>query len=234
MTNAVEPLPALPPVTEAATVLAALAAVPPGGVIATDADETLWAGDVGDEVMRRAESGDPWPAGCVDFADYEHQMSGGDYQGACRWSAQVLDRAPAQQARLALLPTLARVAPRRWLFDALHAAADRGVQVWVVSASPLAVVQWAVAAHGLRATGILGIEVRDGAAVEPAPVGWGKVAAWQARGLPQPAVALGDSTWDGPLLAMASQGFLLTKASRDALCAVSADAVLRSATHGQG
>ncbi len=233
MTTADTPLPALPPVADAATTIAALRAVPPGAFIATDADETLWAGDVGDEVMRRAEAGDPWPTGGVVFADYEREMGHGDYQGACRWSARVLAQADAARAQAALLPALDQVSPRRWLFDELNAASDRGVQVWVVSASPRPVVQWGVARHGLRAAGVIGIEVQDGAAQEPAPVGWGKVAAWQRLGLPQPAVALGDSAWDGPLLAMAQRGILLPKASRDPHGRAAAQAVVDAATHGR-
>ncbi len=234
MTTTAAPLPALPPVADAAAIIAALRAVPPGALVATDADETLWAGDVGDEVMRTAERGAPWSADCVQFADYEREMAHGDYQGACRWSARVLAEADAERAREALLPALDGVAPRRWLFDELNAATDRGVQVWVVSASPRPVVAWGVEHHGLRTAGIIGIGVTRGQVQEPAPVGWGKVAAWQRLGLPKPAVALGDSAWDGPLLAMAERGMLLTKASRDPFADQDAAAVLQAATDGNG
>ena len=216
MTAQSPPLPPLPAVAKPAQVLEAIAALRAGELLATDADETLWAADVGDEVMRLAAAGVPWLPPLVSFADYAAQMEHGDYAAACRLSATVLARIDPQLAHAALVPVLAAVTLRPWLALALRQAAERGVLVWIVSASPRPVVQWAAQAHGMQVAGVIGIEVADGAACEPAPVGYGKVAAWAARGLPQPALALGDSKWDAPLLAMAKCGFLLEKASLEA------------------
>ncbi len=213
----------LPDQADPRDVLRAIRAVPAGGTIASDADETLWACDVGDEVMRAADAGTgPWPAGAADFARYEHDMNSGDYMEACRRSARTLAQVPASAAQAALQPVLAAARLRRWLAEALQEASDRGVQVWIVSASPRPVVQWAAALHGFSPDRVIGIEVKEGVVVEPAPVGLGKVAAWRRRGLAKPDIALGDSRWDGPLLASAKVGFLLQKASLDPQCAAGA------------
>ena len=220
----------LPNVAEPRVVLRAIAALPPGAVIATDADETLWGCDVGDEVMRAADAGvAPWPANSADFAVYHRDMMGGDYMEACRLSARTLALVDAQAAEQALRATLAAGPIRRWLAEALQQASARGVHVWIVSASPKPVVQWTAALHGFSPDRVLGIVVAAGKVVEPAPVGLGKVAAWRALGLPRPDIALGDSRWDGPLLASAKVGFLLQKASLDPFAAQSAAQVAAAA-----
>lgn len=211
-----DPLPPLPATAAPAEVVAALDALAAGQWVATDADETLWAGDVGDEVVLLASRGvAPWPAGSADFAAYQAHMAGEGYADACRQCAVTLAAVAAEPARAALQPHLDRVPSRQWLVDALLRAQDRGVQVWIVSASPRPVVQWTAVPRGFRADRVIGIDAVDGKAVEPAPVGHGKVAAWRQLGLPAPDVALGDSKWDGPLLASARRGFLLAKASAE-------------------
>jgi phosphoserine phosphatase len=213
-------LPDLPAPSPPAAVLAAIAALPAGAWIATDADETLWAADVGDEVVRLAAAATPpWAAGSADFAWYAREMAEGDYAGACRYAARVLALAPAAAAAEALQPVLAAVQLRRWLAEALRAAMARGVEVVVVSASPQPVVRQTAALLGLPVRDVLGIEMddRQAAVVEPAPVGWGKVEAWRRRGWAAPDLALGDSRWDAPLLVSARQGLLLPKASLDPL-----------------
>ena len=49
---------------------------------------------------------------------------------------------------------------------------------------------------------------------EPVTVGEGKVAAWRGLGFTAPAVALGDSKWDLPLLEIAGVGYLLRQEPR--------------------
>lgn len=213
---AAQSLPPLPPLANPAEVLAAIDALPAGAWLATDADETLWAADVGDELVRLAAAGGgPFAAGSADFAWYSKEMSEGDYAGACRFAAQLLSTVDAEAVRVALEPVLAQVRCRGWLVRALARASARGVHVAIVSASPRLVVQWACAVHGLETAQVIGIEVSGSGVREPAPVGFGKVAAWLELGLAQPQIALGDSRWDAPLLAMARHGFLLAKASAD-------------------
>ncbi|MCA9546317.1 MAG: haloacid dehalogenase-like hydrolase, partial [Myxococcales bacterium] len=185
-----------------ATVEAALAALGPGDLVATDADNTLWAGDCGDDAMRWLKAArEPG----LDVAAYlaREQV---DYAGACRESAEHLARLGLTPGLRAFLATRLRL--RGWLVQALQAAEGRGAAVVVVTAAPLDSAREALAHFGLPWPA-LGITVRDGAVVEPAPVGPGKALAWQAAGHAAPAVALGDSVHDEPLLALATLGFRL-------------------------
>lgn len=206
-----------------ATVLAAIAALAPGSMLATDADETLWRGDIGDEVVRRAATApfDPWKSGDADFVWYQAELAR-DYINACRYSAEVVVRADPQAVR----PVMAAVVrehlrPRRWLVAALRAAQARGVHVVIVSASPRLAVEAGAALFGLDACPIIAVDClqADPAAFnEPVPIGDGKVAAWTVQNLPPPDLALGDSKWDGPLLRSARRGLLLQRACEDPQC----------------
>jgi phosphoserine phosphatase len=185
---------------------AAIAAVPAGGYIATDADGTLWAGDVGDDTVRCAAAS--WAPG-VDVEAYLALIAA-DYGRGTRAAAEHLRGVPEETARETLRAFFApRLRPRRWLVEALAQAAGRGVRVHVVSASPRLAAEIGVSLLGADWP-VIGIELdADGRVVEPAPVFEGKVEAWRARGLPPPAVALGDSPWDEPLLRSAALGFRL-------------------------
>lgn len=210
-----------PPRASRAQVLVAIAQVPEGGWIATDADNTLWAGDVGDEVVRTAQTPPyaPWQPGDANLDAYFALMDV-SYVDGCRFSAQLLASVDAQHARARLSEALlARVQPREWLTEALRAAMARGVKVLVISASPLPIVQLGVELFGLQGALVIGLECTLTPAphfVEPLPVGFGKPAALIARGLPRPDLALGDSRWDLPLLHHARASCWLLPAS-DAL-----------------
>lgn len=209
-------LPPLADPADRARVEAAIAAVASGEWIASDADETLWAADVGDEVVRLAELGaGPWPVGSADFTWYSKEMTDGDYAGACRYAARLLHGHNVSEVRKALQPALATVQLRPWLADSLQRARRRGVRLAIVSASPTLVVEYTSELLGFPVDRIIGLDLRDGQVVEPASIGFGKVAAWQRTGLPQPKLALGDSRWDGPLLASAQVGLRLVKASHE-------------------
>lgn len=223
MTPPVLPIPATP-----GEVLAALAALPPGARIATDADNTLWSGDVGDEVVRRAATPpfEPWRPGDADFPWYMEQMEV-DYPRGCRYSAEVLVRVAADEARPALTQAVqAVVRPRRWLIEGLQAARARGVEVWLVSASPRLAVEVGADLFGLQGCGIVAVDCLSAEPpefLEPVPVGEGKVLAWRKLGLPPPDVALGDSRWDLPLLGSARVGLFLQRACDDPHCDTPAD-----------
>jgi phosphoserine phosphatase len=186
------------------TLEAAIAALPIGAYVATDADGTLWMGDTGDDAMR-------WIAAAVDpQVDVPAYLAreAVDYAGACRESALTLNRVGgATDAFEAFLAD--RLRPRSWLIEALREAGERGVEVVVVTAAPADAARHAARVMGLHDWPVLGIEVFDDELVEPAPVGPGKVAAWRAAGLPQPVIAIGDSVHDHPLLDSATRGFLV-------------------------
>ncbi len=209
-------LPPLADPADRARVEAAIEAVASGEWIASDADETLWAADVGDEVVRLAELGaSPWPVRSADFAWYSKEMTDGDYAGACRYAALLLHGHSVTAVRKALQPALASVQLRPWLAQSLQKARQRGVFLAIVSASPTLVVEYTSELLQFPVDRVIGLDLHDGQVVEPASIGFGKVAAWQRTGLPQPRLALGDSRWDGPLLASAQQGLRLIKASQD-------------------
>ncbi len=197
---------------DAKRVAAAIAAVPAGAYVATDADGTLWDADVGDDTVRCAA--ETWARG-TDVEAYLAALAA-DYGRGTRLAAEHLRGVRPDVARAALRTFFApRLHPRRWLVDALSGAAARGVNVVVVSASPRLAAEVGVALVGVRWP-VVAIELdAAGAVVEPAPVIEGKVAAWRARGLPPPALALGDSPWDVPLLESAAVSFRLVHAGAD-------------------
>lgn len=221
-----------------AETLRAIAAVPAGRWIATDADNTMWAGDVGDELVRFAASKpDWWSADVVRLSWYLNEMEHGDYVGACCHAAKVWAALPdglQAAARAELAVWLAGcVRPRHWLLQALLTAEGRGVEVVVISASPRAAVEVAAGRMAVGHWPVLALDAdRDGASAtlrEPVSVGDGKVLAWQASGRTPPALALGDSRWDLPLLHSAGVGHLVARAVDDPWLASTADALLETA-----
>ena len=207
-----------PPRAARAQVLAASAKLPAGAWIAADADNTLWAGDVGDEVVHAAAIAphDPWQAGVVSLEQYVTLMDH-SYADGCRFSAQLLASVDPLLARARLKELFAtRVKPRTWLIAALQEAMARGVNLVVISASPLPAVQLGLELFGLSGADVIGLECTLTPAptfVEPIPVGFGKPAALLAQGRPRPDLALGDSRWDLPLLHHAHAACWLIPAS---------------------
>ncbi len=224
-TNSVEKQTISWPIASAAQVVQAIDALQAGLWIATDADNTLWAGDVGDEVVRCAAAGtpSPWPAELADFDAYNRLMED-DYPRGCQHAAHLLAAVPWEQAVAQLRQGLLRqVRPRQWLVAALRRAIDRGVQVVIVSASPRPMVTLGMNLFGLDVCRVIAVDVdpsMPSRCLQPVPIGEGKVLAWQALGLPQPSLALGDSPWDFPLLASAQLGLLLSRACDDPTCDV--------------
>ncbi len=183
-----------------AAVVAAIEAVPSGAMIATDADGTLWSADVGDDLVRCGATSDAWPD--LDLDAYL-QLIEEDYAGGCLASAEYLRGRSIPDVQAAFRAWL-DVGPRAWLIDALVAAERRRVEIVVVSASPRIGLEVALELVGVSWS-MVAVELD----VEPAPIAEGKVAAWRARDLPRPALALGDSRWDLPLLEFAELGFRL-------------------------
>lgn len=183
-----------------------------GDHVAADADGTLWAADVGDDTVRCAAVRPDWPPADVDTY---LALIDRDYHAGCRAAAEVLrslDRATVLDTLSAHFAVQLR--PRQLLIDALRRAEARGAVIYIVTASP----RWSAEA-GARLLGVdwpvIGIEpvgAAPGAFVEPVSVEHGKPAAWRARGLPRPALALGDSRWDEPLLEYAHTGLRVTHA----------------------
>lgn len=205
-------------------VIARIDALGPGDWIATDCDGTLWRGDIGDDVVRAAAA-EPEAFGLesCDFEAYE-ELIRADYEGACLAACGVLRQADQAVAAAAIDRVLgADFSPRVWLLEALQDALKRGVEVWLVSASPRLAVQVGAKRVGIEPSQAIGIELAESGYRAPWPIDTGKPAACRSRGKSAPAVALGDTRWDMPLLQWASQGFMLTPADQDAHLLDSAD-----------
>lgn len=206
--------------SDAAAVLAAIDATAPGDRIFADCDGTLWAGDVGDDYVRLAAARpELFPRASAADRDVPAYLARvePDYEGACLQSAGLsmgIDPAVVKPAlRELLAPTLR---PRRWLLDAMLDAHARGVGLVAVSASGTLPVEVGLELLGVRDRfAVVAVAFDDAGPIAPWPIGFGKVHATRAAGLPAPAVAVGDSIWDGPMLADARAGFRLHKPSAD-------------------
>lgn len=221
MTHAPAPNRILPAfaLSSRAEALAAIAGVPTGGVIATDCDNTLWGADVGDDLVRLAVARPALFGGVtVDFAAYLAHLEV-DYEAACLSSAALLRAAPDRGAVRAGLATYLHdiMAPRRWLIDALLAAGKRGVSLVAVSASAREAVDVGLAICGVADKfGVIAVDCTADGFVSPWPIGFGKAAALQQSTWPRPNLAIGDSTWDGPMLAYATRGVRVARAVDEA------------------
>ncbi len=178
--------------------------------------DTLFGADLGDEVVRAAGA-DPQLCGRpIDAAHYFDALAH-DHELACAFSTDVAIAADPDRFRTAMQAIAARmIVPRRYLVQALVRAIERGVRVWIVSASPQAAIEVAMAHLGMAPDGIIAARADgDGRAHQPLPVGQGKVGVWRQLGLPTPALAVGDSDWDRPLLAFADTGLRVLEAADD-------------------
>ena len=194
----------------AAVVVAAVESLDAGTTIAVDADGTLWNLDIGDEVVRLVGTHESLlPAEDVDryFCELAH-----DHNVASLFSAQVVElmreRSLQEQLRAAIEPKLQI---RRYLVEALQAALRRGVEVHVVSGSPVVALEPPLSLIDLPATSVIGAEQCSDGSNGPmvVTVGQGKVSKWRAQGLPAPDLALGDTIWDLPMLGMGRDGMMV-------------------------
>ena len=196
----------------AGMVTAAVDALQAGQCAAIDADGTLWDIDLGDELVAIAAAL-PELADRLDAPHYFEALAA-DHSLASAYSAWAADLLGDERAR-ALTETAIcpKIRARGELLAGLLAAEARGVRVVVVSASPVAALEAALGHVGLHPSALIGARSEGGVLSDPAtlPVGVGKMAHWRDRGLPAPALAVGDSMWDVPLLSMASIGVMIAK-----------------------
>lgn len=206
----------------------------PGGIVAADADGTLWDGDVGDEIYdallaargvrepARAEMAaeaaahglsiegdgnalaatllDGFKAGTYppdrNYAMVAWAFAGWHVDEVRAFADRVIEAAHAAT----------RVRPE--LHAVVHWAKDRGVEFYVVSASPVSIVVSAVARLGIDAAHVIGMtpDVDDGGVIlprlaGPAVYGKGKLEAIERA---RPGATLlgvfGDSAWDAAML----------------------------------
>ncbi|MCP3137046.1 HAD family hydrolase [Pyxidicoccus xibeiensis] len=209
------------------------AARAPGGVLAFDGDGTLWSGDVGDDLfLALLEHGDirPEAHAALERLGAAHGMAPGleVRELAHRlFAAFEAGRIPEKEVyemvawlfagwRVEAVRAFARdVVAHRGVARRIQAetrrvvewALGRGIPCYVVSASPLAVVQAAVVEVGLDPSHVLACTPREEGGtvlpsiIEPIPYAAGKVTCLRAR-TPQPLyAAFGDNVFDFELLA---------------------------------
>jgi phosphatidylglycerophosphatase C len=211
----------------------------PGGVIAFDGDGTLWTGDVGDDFFAAfLAKGRVEPAAveAMTALARDHDVpspAGGAALPLAIHDAYVAGRIPEERAYemmayacagwpLVEVNAFAReVIEGARLVDRLQRetaqlvewAKSVGVEVFVVSASPRAVVVEAAralgldAAHVVAATAVEGDGVQGGSILVPIPYGEGKVERLTERIGRRPLyAAFGDNVFDVPLLRRAEVG----------------------------
>jgi phosphoserine phosphatase len=209
------------------------AARAPGGVLAFDGDGTLWSGDVGDDLFLALLEHDgirPEAHGALERLGAAHGMPPGLEARELAhqlFAAFEAGRVPEKDIyemvawlfagwRVEAVRAFARdVVARREVRRRIHPEArrvvewalGRGIACYVVSASPLAVVEAAVVEVGLSPAHVLACTPReDGgtvlpAVVEPIPYAAGKVHCLRARTSQPLYAAFGDNVFDFELLA---------------------------------
>ncbi len=182
----------------------------PGSVLVTDADGTLWSGDVAEDLLAlMVAEREVHPEGRAAIADLLDASSRGaatpssdpldalidglrsgtlDPLTTCRATALALagstEEEVRERSRRAQVGLSARLTPE--MRGVLAWATHEGVPVWIVSASPRLVVEEALGAAGLHAAGVLGIELTTSRGrltaplLEPITLGAGKVTAVRA------------------------------------------------------
>jgi phosphoserine phosphatase len=212
------------------------AALAPGerGAVAFDGDGTLWSGDVGEDffhaTIRRCDYRDEASEALARVAD-EHGLPSegpGVVVAGVIYDAYLAGRFPEERVCEMMAWGVAgwtvgearafaeSILDRTKLESRFHAEAvaalrwarDAGLEVYLVSASPRAIVEAAAARldigadHVLAATPDVEGEVVKARPVRPIPYGPGKVHALQAKlGGRVLAAAFGDNAFDVPMLA---------------------------------
>lgn len=209
------------------------AAKAPGGVLAFDGDGTLWSGDVGDDLfLALLEHGGirPEAHAALERLGTAHGMSPGLEPRELAhqlFAAFEAGRIPEKEIyemvawlfagwRVDAMRAFARdVVSRRDVKRRLHPetcrvvawALARGIPCYVVSASPLAVVEAAVVEVGLNPANVLACTPREedgtvlASILEPIPYAAGKVSCLRSRTSGPLYAAFGDNVFDFELLA---------------------------------
>ncbi len=205
----------------------------PGGVLAFDGDGTLWSGDVGDDLfLALLEHGDIRPEAhtALERLGTAHGMTPGLAPRELAhqlFTAFEAGRIPEKEIyemvawlfagwRVDAVRAFARdVVARRQVAQRLHPetrrvvewARKRGIACYVVSASPLAVVQAAVVEVGIDPDNVLACTPREEAGTvlaaihQPIPYAAGKVTCLRSRTAQPLYAAFGDNVFDFELLA---------------------------------
>lgn len=204
----------------AAWLRAKLRAAPEGAAVAFDADGTLWRGDVGEDFLRYAAA-----QGFVArdaYRTYEAHLAV-DLATAYGFCAQVLaGRTEAWVEAEAQRFFDQRFAGRvfRYVRPLLAAVARKGLQPWIVSASPRWLVQAGARRLGMPAEQVLAVSVPvvdgklTGAVQRPVPCGAGKAAVLRAAGV-RPFFALGNGAIDVDMLAAAEHALVVAPRDED-------------------
>ena len=199
-------------------------------IVATDADGTLWTGDVGDDWLDAVAAGEPRinaahlrelaereglghlpdPAAVVRSARRAYEDQSLDEPSFFRFVALTLGNVDERVIRLAIREALVasnlvtRLVPETLaVLDGARASRHRIV---VVSASPRLVVEEALSLAGVAFDHVIGIELSADATHTslPLPYAHGKTELLDAfRGSHPVHAALGDSPFDAPMLALA-------------------------------
>jgi phosphoserine phosphatase len=189
--------------------------------VAFDMDGTLLVGDLGEDVLfARLDAEGPGPAlrallGPDVRAGYRHALAHGPdpvHYAACGLALEGWSTARATAAAAAAFARGA-IRPRPAVCALAHAFAAAGHPLWIVTGTATVLAR-AFAAHaGLPVAGVLGMELAmdgdhfTGTVDGPVLCGAGKIDAWWARGPGvAPAIVLGDTALDLPLMGLATVG----------------------------
>ncbi len=216
----------------AAEVVATLASLPPG-IVATDADGTLWTGDVADDWLAALEKDaaplnaehlravasrlglpdDPRPGAFVQSARNAYDSGHLDEATFFSLVAITLGHIEETAARRAITNSLAAAnLPARLIAETLSVLAGaraHGHRIVVVSASPKWVVEEALALARISVDRVIGLELTADQIHTRIPRSYGEGKRTLLRAYQGDAaahlvhVALGDSGFDAPMLACA-------------------------------
>jgi HAD superfamily phosphoserine phosphatase-like hydrolase len=172
-----------------------------------DADDTLWAGDIGEAFLRWLAAGDLLPfAPDALLAEYEARVLA-DRTAGYTWAVQVMaGLREADVARWARQLAAAWPGVRPAMAALLAGLDEAGVEIWIVSASNGWIVREAAVLLGVPPARALGIRVEveggrlTGRPAHPVPSGAGKVAAIRAFVGTVPDLAAGDGLGDLEML----------------------------------
>ncbi len=168
------------------------------GPVAFDADGTLWAGDVGDELVRDLGR----------FEEYEQRVRVDPIEGYT-WAVEILEGHDEHE----LIERSRRLFARQRVFDFVRPLLARLSDVYIVSASPLWAVLPGAEALGIDRERVIAADAdraagRVGRVRRPIPCGPGKVQHLKERGI-VPVVAFGNGDLDEPMLRYAKRGVVV-------------------------